>query len=269
MRGKILAKNPSAVLVCLRYTKAMQKQLEHLGLSEKESRVYLASLTLGKATADQLSKHAKVNRSTTYVQIEALEKLGLMSRFEEGKKTYFTPESPEGLHRVLTRQKEELLTKEEELARLLPELVRSYEGAGERPMVRFFEGKEGISAMREEMLRGTEKEWRVIYSHDNLAALFSEEEREVYTPKRSECGITSKMIYTREDGPFENPTKRAWTERKFISPSILPLDADIVIYGSNVTLTSLKGKPRSVAISDSGIAKSLTSIFDLIWEKTE
>ena len=68
----------------------MLKELQDLGLSEKEARVYL-----GQTTADKLAKHAKVNRSTTYVQLESLMKVGLMSTHEERKKTVFAPESPE------------------------------------------------------------------------------------------------------------------------------------------------------------------------------
>jgi len=73
----------------------MLKELQDLGLSEKEARVYLAALELGQTTADKLAKHAKVNRSTTYVQLESLMKVGLMSTHEERKKTVFAPESPE------------------------------------------------------------------------------------------------------------------------------------------------------------------------------
>ena len=51
-------------------------------------------------TAEKLAKHAKVNRSTTYVQLESLMKVGLMSTHEEGKKTMFAPESPELLKRL-------------------------------------------------------------------------------------------------------------------------------------------------------------------------
>ena len=46
------------------------EKLEEFGLSEKEAKVYMASLEIGEATADQIAKHSGVNRSTTYVQIQ-------------------------------------------------------------------------------------------------------------------------------------------------------------------------------------------------------
>src|SRR5437899_393424 len=98
----------------------MHKELQDLGLSEKEASIYLAALEIGRATADQLAKHAKIKRPTTYVQLESLMKKGLMSTYEEDKKTYFAPESPELLKRFLQKQKEELNSKESELDSLLP-----------------------------------------------------------------------------------------------------------------------------------------------------
>ena len=52
----------------------MLKELQDIGLSEKEARVYLAALEIGRATADQLAKHAKIVRPTTYVQLQSLMK---------------------------------------------------------------------------------------------------------------------------------------------------------------------------------------------------
>src|SRR5271169_2125521 len=120
----------------------MLKELQDMGLLEKEARVYLAALELGRTTAEKLALHAKVNRSTTYVQLESLMKKGLMSTYEEGKKTYFAPESPELLKRFLVKQKEEIGSKEKDLTNFLPELLRQFQSAGERPVVRFFPGKE-------------------------------------------------------------------------------------------------------------------------------
>ncbi|MBI5644702.1 helix-turn-helix domain-containing protein [Candidatus Kaiserbacteria bacterium] len=118
----------------------MLKELQDIGLSEKEARVYLASLELGQTTAEKLAKHAKVNRSTTYVQLESLMKRGLISTHEADKKAVFAPESPEILKRLLLKQRDDINSRERDLATILPMLVQQYEGAGEWPLVRFFPG---------------------------------------------------------------------------------------------------------------------------------
>ena len=107
----------------------MLKQLQEFGLSENEAGVYLASLEIGKATADELSKHANVKRPTTYVQIESLMKKGLMSSVEKDKKTFFVPESPEYLRRLFEKNHQELKQQGKELDRMLPDLARMFETA--------------------------------------------------------------------------------------------------------------------------------------------
>jgi sugar-specific transcriptional regulator TrmB len=163
----------------------MLKELQDIGLSDKEARVYVAALRIGRATAADLAKEAKILRSTTYVQLESLMKMGLMSTYEEGKKTFFAPESPELLKRLLVKQKDVLQARERDLTQLLPDLLRQFEGAGERPVVRFFDGKEGIISLRDEALSTHEKVLHVISSNDHLANVFTIEERNEFSERRA------------------------------------------------------------------------------------
>jgi sugar-specific transcriptional regulator TrmB len=72
----------------------MLETLIKLGLSEKEAAVYLATLELGEDTALNIAEKSQVNRTTTYVILEKLMKLGLASTVERGKKTVFVAEDP-------------------------------------------------------------------------------------------------------------------------------------------------------------------------------
>ncbi|MEY4744239.1 MAG: hypothetical protein RL272_184, partial [Candidatus Parcubacteria bacterium] len=67
----------------------LAKELQKIGLSENEAKVYLAGLELGPSTAQMMAAKATVSRPTTYIMIESLIKRGLMSSFQKGKKRYF------------------------------------------------------------------------------------------------------------------------------------------------------------------------------------
>ncbi len=245
----------------------MLQELQDFGLSEKEARVYLAALELGRATADELAKQAKVNRSTTYVQIESLKQKGLISSYDEGKKTYFAPESPEYLKRLFEKQAGDLETKQKELEKLLPNLSKMFETAGERPRVRFFEGKEGLITMRGEFLKTDPKNMEAIYSFDAVESVFSKSEREEYLKRRAEKGITVRAIYTRAGGERLEPP--VLTEYKFVPEKIFPIDADIVIYENKIAIMGLKEKLVGVIIENRDMANSLRSVFNLAWEAAE
>lgn len=251
-------------IVYTRYNARMLKELQDLGLSEKEARIYLAALEIGRATADQLAKHAKIKRPTAYVQLESLMKMGLMSTYEEDKKTYFAPESPEFLRRLLEKQQETIQTKENGLARLLPDLMRQFESAGERPVVRFFPGKEGIHAVREQALKTREKKIYTVFSPKHMAKIFSEKYLDDFTDRRKALGIYSQGIYIHEEW-FKKAGLDALTERRYMPPEVLPLTIDIRVYDDITAIFSLEGSLFAMEIQSKQIAESMKMIFNFLW----
>ncbi|MBU4431940.1 hypothetical protein KKD60_01575, partial [Patescibacteria group bacterium] len=154
------------------------KELKNLGLAEKEAKVYLATLELGQSTVQKISEKAKVNRATTYVVIESLIQKGLMSSAYENKKQYFYAESPEKLNLLFREQAMEIQKKQEYLDRILPNLKALKSRDKEGPTVRYFEGKEGMRAIAEEIFdfKNGDEKLRMIYSYDLLLKMFTEEE---------------------------------------------------------------------------------------------
>lgn len=241
-----------------------KSRLEAFGLTEKEAAVYAAALELGAATADQLANQSGIKRSTTYLQIEQLQEKGLMSTFEQGKKTLFTPESPENLERLLEKQRKDIELKQSFLSKELPILTELFEGAGERPLVRFYQGKEGIKTIRQEMLDLKIKETYVYFAADEMEDLFSDEERDTYTEKRVSLGIKTKIIYTRDKGPFlDNPSKNS--ERKYLASSQGGLGSDIVVYDNKTAFLSMSGNIFGVVIESERVKKSVLTIFNELW----
>ncbi|MBU1705987.1 TrmB family transcriptional regulator, partial [Patescibacteria group bacterium] len=118
----------------------LTRELTHLGLTEKEASVYLAAAELGPSVAQDIAKKAKVNRATTYVMIDMLKTRGLMSSYSKGKKKFFVAESPERLLGMIRLQRQELESREEEFARIMPQLAALYNVEGTKPQVRFLEG---------------------------------------------------------------------------------------------------------------------------------
>ena len=243
----------------------MLKELQDIGLSEKEAKVYSAALELGPATADQLAKQSKIVRSTTYVQIESLMKKGLMSTYEEGKKTYFAPESPELLKRFLIKQKEDIGAKEKDLVSFLPDLLRQFQSAGERPVVRFFPGKEGIGAVREEMLNCKDKITYAIFSPEHLSNIFGSEYLDAYSNKRKEKGIHSRGIYIHKEY-FGRAGLDELTERKFLPRDNFPLTIEISLFDDNTVIFPLEGSLFGMMITSKQITDSMKVFFNFLWE---
>jgi sugar-specific transcriptional regulator TrmB len=247
----------------------MQEQLKKLGLSEKESSVYLASLEMGQGTAQELAQKTGLRRPTVYFTIEQLKKRGLMSQFEKGKKTFFAAESPENLSTLIAAQEKETAAARSVLNVLLPELTGMFDMTGEKPRVRFFEGKEGLKAMQEDFLRTKEKNLVSMYSFSDYHNVFTGEERRAYREKRAKKNIFARGIYTRVEGPLKAGELPPASELRWVPRDTFPFTSDITVYGNKVAAASLKGRNVGVIIESQEIANTLRAVFELAWRATE
>ncbi|HAU07799.1 MAG TPA: hypothetical protein DCS06_02385 [Candidatus Yanofskybacteria bacterium] len=243
-------------------------QLKNLGLSENESKVYLAMLELGPATVLEISAKAQMNRPTVYVQIESLKQKGLVSTQTKGKKQIFIAESPDQLSSLLDRESSEINYKKEELSKLLPDLNSLYNSSGTRPQVRFFEGREGLLRMQETFLASGEKMVYAITPLDEVLKVFPSH-RSDYSQRRIKQGIRSKLIYSSDQGPILKESDEAMLrESKFIAPSDMPFTGDLTVYGSSVAITALRGNISGVIIEHPEIANSFKNFFEFLWKFT-
>lgn len=243
--------------------------LEKLGLSEKEAKVYLATLELAKDTAQNIARKANVNRPTAYFVLEKLMDLGLVSTLEEGKKTLFVAEDPKELKNVLAREKQDLEQREKELSETMNQFTALYNAKQDKPRVRYFEGADGLEAMdrygRDLLKRNTEI--LSISPIDLVEEMFAER-RKKSLGERVRLGIKARTIYTHKDGEISGyKNKNELRDGVFVSREKLPINASMTIYPEwGVKLYYYdSAKPYGVVIEDKGIAKNMVSIFDLAW----
>ena len=92
--------------------------LQNLGLNEKEAKVYIALIQLGKATAYSIATRSNLKKPTTYVVLETLIDKGIVQKLPRAKKAVYVAIAPEELFAVA---KSKIKNAEEEI---LPELKR-------------------------------------------------------------------------------------------------------------------------------------------------
>lgn len=243
----------------------LENELQQLGLSDKEAKTYLASLELGSAAVQEIAKKSGLKRPTVYFAIEQLVKKGLMSSFEKGKKTFFAAESPERLISLITLQQKKAQSLEENLRKFLPQLNDIFGLTGERPKIRFLEGKEGLKALQDDFLKTEDKNIENIYPRDDFIKVFSEAERKDYIAKLRKKRIKVRTIYTSKQEAsalVPNP----YAERKFVPYEKFPFSADITIYGNKVAIGTFRGKLMGAIIESKEIAETLRLVFNLAWE---
>ena len=248
----------------------VERELVRLGLSQKEAQVYLASLELGPAPMQDISKQAGVNRATTYLMVEMLTERGLMSSIERGAKKLFTAEPPERLKQLVRTEEERVRGARESLDKILPELSVLLQSAPERPRVRFYEGLEGLEAMRADFFVSSKKhELLLISAADDYHRIVGLARRLPHAKRIERTRGLERSIFTSAK-PAEELKKTIPSvdriERYRIPEKKYPLAGEIAVYGEKIALLSYRGKVMGVLIESPYLAQTVGSLFNLAWE---
>jgi HTH-type transcriptional regulator, sugar sensing transcriptional regulator len=247
---------------------ALSQRLRKLGLTEKQSKVYLASLLLGPASAQKLAEQAGINRPTTYDVLQELAKFGLISRSTDDAKTVFVSGGVNGLQDWLKRQAQEVEQRNQQLAALLPELQNVQRGdVSATPIVRFVHGKEGIDAVWSYVVRKAKQGEEILgmTNHDETLKLYPDHLTTNPTVRLSKKMSSKQLYYNSKRAVPSNPTLLKETKRVAV-----PLAADVTLYEDKAVLLSY-GSGRNdwsgIVIESKDIVAVLRQLFYMAWDK--
>lgn len=238
-----------------------------LGLSDKESAVYLKLLEYGSTSVRALAEIVNLNRGTTYDILKKLQELGLVSFFHKDTKQNFVAEDPEKLLKLLNSRQDELKKAENKINGLIPELKSIQEKGGDKPITKFYESRAGIKFILDDVLAAmkieTEKEYYV-YS----AAGVREDVYGAYpdfNKKRIKSGIKAKTISLSKGGSTYGLDDRKWLESKDAGKGNMTY---IIIYGGKCAFISRDSRdnPVGVIIENKMIYETQKTIFLKLWE---
>ncbi|MEI7511294.1 MAG: helix-turn-helix domain-containing protein [Candidatus Peregrinibacteria bacterium] len=248
----------------------VQKFLRSLGLSEKETLVYLAGLELGTQPISIIAKKLGLQRTTLYNIVDSLAKKGLGYKAEKWGMTVFSIASPENLMAYLEREKKEytksIEKKQEDLQDFLPALLSLETHHCSKPKIRFYEGEKGVREAYEGTLQSSEPiraYANVETMHEGLPNFFPE-----YYQRRRDSGVSIRAILP------DNPTglERAKEDKnearmtRLVDHTKYSFSPEMNVYDNKVLFASWKEK-MVVVIESEEIADLQKKMFDLLWEK--
>lgn len=245
----------------------MLHELKQIGLSDKEAKVYLASLELGKASVQDIAKKAGVNRTTAYIMIESLIKRSLLYTAKNGKRLAYVAENPEKILELIQLRKKDFEENEQDIIAILPELKSIYNLGPEKPRIRFFEGKDVAKEIFNDILQTRPHSIDEVYSADYLRDVFSKEESEAIHQQMITEKIKQRTLYTRKEGPYE--TALSGSEERFLPQDKFPVPANIIIYDKKIALIALRGKLIGVIVESEEISRTMQTMFQLAWTAAE
>lgn len=241
----------------------LEKFLHEIGLNEKEIAVYMYLLQVENNSILEIATKTTLKRPTVYLVIESLLKKGLVSEVQLNKKTHYQAEPPERLETYVERQKVLLDEHSRRLKDVIPQLKSVQRKEGEKPVVKYLEGRDGVISSLEDFFKKnvTNDDSYSIYSRDLIKDIFTDEERKRFKSDRKSNNIQSKAVYNSLEGdlPSEPDAKRIRLDQ-----DKYPILCDIGIYGDEVRIATLKKFVSAIVIKNKDLAETLKSLVNYI-----
>lgn len=245
----------------------IQKFLKDIGLNEKEVLLYMELLRADSYSVLDLSKNTNILRTSVYPIIEALKEKGLVSEIKVGKKIRFQAEAPERIGSYIESQKIRLEEQSQLAEEFIPQLKSLSRQTGEKPIVKVYEGRDGIFQANEESFGygkiDKDDVAYFVYPFDLVENLFSEQELKKSKNQRMSRHIKSEAIYTYSKG--DRPASEN-SVRVRIDGEKYPIKCDVSIFKDMVRIHTLSKSLSSLVIKSQDIADTFKSIFKVAFD---
>jgi len=235
-------------------------ELTTIGLTENEAGVYLASLSLGPATIQNIATAAEIKRTTAYTVVDSLMQKGLMNIVVRGFKKFFVPENPERVQQLLE-------TRKERFAGLLPEFSSLYNLEGGESIIKYYEGLEAVKNVYENLLIDIKPydDYLIIADQSKWIAL-DEKYFKDFTERRAKLNINIRALQV--DSPISRHYKTLEKNLNFtikFLPTSTELTTNLVITPTTLVIHQLHPPILAIVIQNKSAIKLHKEIFEIMW----
>lgn len=198
------------------------KQLQDIGLKKQEAEVYLACLKIGIAKVSDLAGEVNIPRTSIYIYIKNLLEKGYLKKSKKQGIEYFVPIEPRHIS-------EEINEKAKTFSNTVPQLEKFLDFAGKKPKIEYFDTKQGMFRLYEEMLK-------LDYKH--ILYLI-------------ESGEAIKQNLEKMGWDFWYKWEKKFLEKKVITQGIITKDAIPVILAAPEKVKNIfQQRPATIRIID-------------------
>lgn len=237
-----------------------EKQLELLGLSDKEARLYMAALELGTFSILEAASKSGLKRPTCYIIIEELVKRGLISIVINNKKKQYKVESPT----AFIRQAKNNLKYAEQI---VPSLSAMLSEDTDKPKMKYYFGQKGMQNLYEELIVTRSKIMRYVGANESRIGAVGEEFLKEWIKKRLAKKILVKGIRMREAQPADNllsASKELLRDIRY-APKGIYIPDTICVIGTKVAVVFTVRGNFGFIIDSEEFSQTILGLFNVLW----
>jgi len=245
-----------------------EQTLSQAGLTADQAEVYEILIKNGPMKAGKISQKSSLKRGLIYKLLDQMVEIGLIEKKEEASKVaVFSAAHPLKLKELAEKQEQQAKDSQLVLAGILPSILSDYNLASGRPNVRFYEGRDGIIKIYEELL--AEKKPIDSIEDKGEMAKFIPEYASTFIKKRVAANIYNRVVCP-AGNPINKTDEAEMRQTRSISAEKFPLSMDIKIVGDKVSLITLKKDTAiGIIIDHPEIASNFRILFEYMWETSK
>lgn len=234
--------------------------LQDLGLTEKESRVYLALLGVERADVGEIAKISKLKRPTIYLLLEDLRKKGLVLKIPHAKKAVFIAQDPDKFFN-------ESFEKAKIAYASLGEL-KAIQKKNDKVSTKYFEGEEGIKEALFYRYKELENSEIVGFfaKGDTISQKLMATSHQ-WRQAMNKIGVQVRAIAPKHQSLKEFRDTDNELNQLFKTVPLGEYSSDVSIHTTNLFVCiTLFNVQQAIIIENPAIVKTIREIFELSWK---
>ncbi len=236
----------------------IEKILQQVGLNDREAKVYLAALELGSSTVFPIAQKAEIKRTYCYDILADLQKKGLVYFIEKNNRRRYTAENPNKIAEMMK-------LKLDDFKAILPDLRAIYNNKPDKPKVRYYEGKEGVLSIYQEILKAKPKELDAISSPNKIEAAIGAEFAD-YLKKIIDTGIISRDLITKDSSNPKTLSALSKPQQQIrFLPDSISLKTDTMMFDNKLVMISYSDDIHAIVVESSAIVETQKALFEILW----
>lgn len=256
------------------------KTLSAFGLTDKEAKVYRVALNYEETSPFALSRETKIPRTSVYEILLNLSLKGLVELVRSDgfskQQTRIKAKNPSILREILASKRENLTKLDVDLVQILPDLKKEYLRHVPNADFRFYMGVEGAAEVYKRMNSSDSKEpivaWDCLMPMDSFGLeqlnkwIDTENQRKQNTNIRAIIPLSgwTKHVMSYQ---YERDSKYLSRDFRYVEDPSFDLYQDIQIQGNIISIVNgVKEEAWGIIMNSELLAKSLTSIFEIVWK---
>lgn len=244
----------------------VEKTLQDLGLSIKETKVYLALLKFGgEATTVEIAKEADLARTTVYDLLLSLSEKGIVVEKRRGSTKVFDVDTPQHLFAYISKQEVQLMLGKEHLKSVMGDLERLKNPWLPAPSLSLYAGQEGLLRMWDTQLQTALRDEKIVRFVCN-AQFFAQMNGEMKAlGKRFEAEgcIVKVLVHSPEEDPVFIKTRNF--EVKTVR-QILAFSSGMNMAGPYIGYWTEQGSElQASSLENLQIAQMQKALFESLW----